>query len=216
MTAAYTLSKTLTDTEAVTGWLEVGGTNGGFYDPYNRRLDKSLANFDSTHRLVVSYNYELPFGRGKALAGNVKGVAGKVISGWQVNGLTTIQSGYPVVPGRTMLVGDPNTSTGYSDKLYRWFDVNAFAVVPAYTWGTAPRTLPSTRSDKQANFDFSAIKNTYLTERVNLQFRGEFFNIFNHPWFARPDSGFGNPSYGTVNAVLNTPRLIQFGLKLLY
>jgi len=216
LTAAYTLSKTLTDTESVTSWLEAGGSNGGFYDPYNRTLDKALANFDSTHRLVVSYNYELPLGKGKAVAGNVKGVADKVISGWQVNGLTTVQSGYPVVPGRTNLVGDPNGSTGYSDKLYRWFNVNAFAVVPAYTWGNAPRTLPSTRSDKQVNFDFSAMKNTHLTERVNLQFRSEFFNIFNHPWFARPDSGFGNPSYGTVNAVLNNPRLIQFGLKLLF
>lgn len=216
LTAAYTLSKTLTDTESVTGWLEVGGSNGGFYDPYNRRLDKALANFDSTHRLVVSYNYELPLGKGKAVFGNAKGVAAKVVSGWQVNGLTTLQTGYPVIPGRSMEVGDPNASTGFADPLYRWFNTTAFSPVPAYTWGTAPRTLPSTRSDKETIFDFSVLKNTAVTERLNLQFRSEFFNIFNHPWFGRPDSGFGNPSYGTVNAVLNNPRQIQFGLKLLF
>jgi hypothetical protein len=216
MTAAYTLSKTLTDTESITSWLEVGGSNGGFYDPYNRRLDKALANFDSTHRLVVSYNYELPFGKGKALFGDAHGVAGKVVSGWQINGLTTLQSGYPVVPGRAMEVGDPNASTGVADPLSRWFNTAAFTPVPAYTWGTAPRTLPSTRSDEEVNFDFSILKNTSITDRVNLQFRSEFFNILNHPWFARPDSGFGNPSYGTVNAVMNNPRQIQFGLKLLF
>jgi hypothetical protein len=216
LTAAYTLSKALTDSESLTSWLETGGSNGGFYDPYNRRLDKALANFDSTHRLVVSYNYELPLGKGKALLGDVKGVAGKVISGWQVNGLTTLQTGYPLIPGRSMLVGDPNASTGYADRLYRWFNTTAFAVVPAYTWGTSPRTLPNTRSHKEVNFDFSVVKNTTVTERINLQFRSEFFNVLNHPWFARPDSGFGNPSYGTVNAVLNNPRLIQFGLKVLF
>jgi hypothetical protein len=217
LTAAYTLSKTITDTESITGWLEVGGQVGGYYDNmYNRRLDKAIANFDSTHRLIISYNYELPFGSGKAVAGNVKGVAGKIISGWQINGLTTLQTGYPVVPGRAMLVGDPNAPTGVADRLYRWFNTAAFAPVPAYTYGTAPRTLPSTRSDDMLNFDFSVFKNTTITERINLQFRSEFFNIFNHPLFARPDSSFGNPTYGTVNYVLNNPRQIQFGLKLIY
>jgi hypothetical protein len=216
LTAAYTLSKSLTDTESVTGWLEAGGQSGGYYDNYNRRLDKALANFDSTHRLVASYNYELPFGRGKAIGGAAQGVAGKLISGWQINGLTVLQSGYPVVPGRPMVVGDPNASTGIADRLYGWFNTAAFAPVPAYTYGTAPRTLPNTRSDKEVNFDFSLFKNTAISDRVNLQFRSEFFNVFNHPWFARPDSSFGSPTYGTVNSVLINPRQIQFGLKLIY
>jgi hypothetical protein len=216
LTAAYTLSKTITDTESVTGWLEVGGQGGGYYDNYNRSLDKAIANFDSTHRLILSYNYELPLGQGKAILGDAKGLAGKVISGWQINGITTVQSGYPVVPGRPMVVGDPNAATGVADRLYRWYNTAAFAPVPAYTWGTAPRTLPSTRSDQLANFDFSLFKNTAITERISLQFRSEFFNIFNHPWFGRPDSGFGNPAYGTVNYVLNNPRQIQFGLKVIY
>jgi len=216
LTAAYTLSKTITDTESSTSWLEVGGQGGGYYDNYNRRLDKAIANFDSTHRLILSYNYELPIGKGKAVFGGAKGATGKVISGWQINGLTTLQSGYPVVPGRAMVIGDPNATTGVTDRLYRWFNTAAFAPVPSYTWGTAPRTLPNTRSSRLVNFDFSLFKNTAITERINLQFRSEFFNIFNHPFFARPDSSFGNPTYGTVNYVLNNPRQIQFGLKLVF
>jgi hypothetical protein len=217
MTAAYTLSKTISDSESLTGWLEVGGQSGGYYDNYNRRLDKALANFDVTHRVVLSYNYELPIGKGKAVLGDAKGVAGKIVSGWQINGITTFQSGYPVVVGRPNVGGDPNQVTGSeSQRLYRWFNTDAFVPVPAYTWGTAPRTLPSTRSDGVSNFDFSLFKNTGITERINLQFRSEFFNIFNHPWFGRPNASFGTSAFGSVNYVLNNPRQIQFGLKLIY
>ncbi len=216
LAAAYTLSKSITDTESLTGWLEPGGQAGGYIDAYNRRLDKSLANFDATHRLVMSYNYELPLGQGKPVLSSATGIAGKFVSGWQVNGITTFQSGFPVSVGRPNVIGDPNTPTGFDDRLYRWYNTAAFAAVPAYTRATAPRVLPATRSAGQANFDFSLIKNTAITERINLQFRSEFFNIFNHPWFGRPDASFGNPSFGTVNYVLNSPRQIQFGLKLIY
>ncbi|MBV6432671.1 MAG: hypothetical protein IANPNBLG_02813 [Bryobacteraceae bacterium] len=215
VTAAYTLGKSITDTESFTAWLEPGRQNAGYYDQYNRRLDKSLANFDSTHRLVVSYNYELPFGRGKALLADARGIGGVLVSGWQINGITTLQSGYPVSVGRPNVVGDPNQRSA-ADPLYGWFNTAAFAPVPAFTWGNAPRVLPNTRSDSAANFDFSVFKNTLITEQMNLQFRSEFFNIFNHPWFARPDSSFGNASFGTVNTVLNNPRQVQFALKLIF
>jgi hypothetical protein len=215
ISVAYTLSKSITDTESFTGWLEPGGQQGGYYDQYNRRLDKSLANFDATHRLVVNYNYDLPFGRGRALLNGLGAFGEKVVSGWQINGITTVQSGYPVVVGRPNVVGDPNEGSA-PDRLYGWFNVAAFAPVPAFTFGNAPRVLPSTRSDALANFDFSVIKTTEISERARLQFRSEFFNIFNHPWFARPDASFGNPSFGTVNSVLNTPRQVQFALKLIF
>lgn len=112
-------------------------------------------------------------------------------------------------------MGDPNQRSA-ADPLYGWFNTAAFAPVPAFTWGNAPRVLPNTRSDSAANFDFSVFKNTLITEQMNLQFRSEFFNIFNHPWFARPDSSFGNASFGTVNTVLNNPRQVQFALKLIF
>ncbi len=215
ISVAYTLSKSITDTESFTGWLESGGQNGGYYDQYNRRLDKSLANFDATHRLVVNYNYELPMGKGKAWMSGVSGFSDKVVSGWQLNGITTFQSGFPISVGRPNLIGDPNYRS-VADPLYGWFNVDAFAPTPAFTFGNAPRVLPNTRSHSAANFDVSIFKNTMITERVNLQFRSEFFNIFNHPWFARPNGSFGNPAFGTVNSVLNTPRQIQFALKLIF
>lgn len=215
ISVAYTLSKSITDTESFTGWLEAGGQAGGYYDQYNRGLDKSLANFDATHRLVVNYNYELPFGRGKSLMSGASGFTEKVISGWQLNGITTFQSGYPISVGRPNVIGDPNYRS-VADPLYGWFNVNAFAPTPAFSFGNAPRVLPNTRSHAAANFDVSIFKNTRITERVNLQFRSEFFNIFNRPWFARPNGSFGNPAFGTVNSVLNTPRQIQFALKLIF
>ncbi len=212
---AYTLSKSITDTESFTGWLEPGGQVGGYYDQYNRRLDKSLANFDATHRLVASFNYELPFGAGKSFLGDASGFTGKLISGWQINGITTFQSGYPISVGRPNLIGDPNQPTA-EDPLYGWFNTAAFAPAPPFGFGTAPRVLPNTRSHALTNLDFSIFKNTSITERVNLQFRSEFFNIFNHPWFARPNGSFGNPAFGTVSSVLNAPRQIQFALKLIF
>lgn len=170
-----------------------------------------------THRLVVAYNYELPFGKGKAFGTSVSGLMDKLVSGWQINGVTTLQSGFPVVVGRPNVVGDPNDVSGSaSDRLNRWFNTAAFVAAPAFSFGHAPRTLPNTRSDSLANFDFSLFKNTSITERVNAQFRAEFFNVFNHPSFGRPDSCFGCSSFGTVNYQQNTPRQIQFALKLIF
>ena len=214
--AAYTLSKTITDTESRTGWLEPGGQTGSYYDPYNRRLDKALANFDVTHRLVLSYNYQLPFGKGRAVLGKVEGIPGKLVSGWQINGITTLQSGFPVVVGRPNMVGNPTLSGPESQRLGRWFNTSVFVPVPAFTFGNAPRTLPSTRSDGTSNFDFSVFKNTFIGERFNLQFRAEYFNLFNHVTFGRPDAAFGSSQFGRVNNAVNLPRHIQLGFKLLF
>jgi len=216
VTAAYTLSKSISDTESFTGWLEPGGQAAGYIDSYNRRLEKALSNFDVTHRLVLSYNYQLPFGAGRAILGSAKGVAGKLVSGWQVNGITTLQSGYPVVAGRPNVVGDPRLSGPESERLNRWFNTAAFVPVPAFTIANAPRTLPSMRSDGVSNFDFSTFKNTAIGERYNLQFRAEFFNFLNHVTFGRPNSSFGTSQYGLVNTQVNLPRQIQLALKLIF
>jgi hypothetical protein len=214
---AYTLSKSITDTESKTSWLEPGSQSGaGYLDVYNRRLDKALANFDVTHRLVVSYNYDLPFGKGRAFLGSLRGPAGMLISGWQINGITTVQSGFPVVAGRPNVIGDPNLSGPESSRLDRWFNTAAFVPVPAFTIANAPRTLPAMRSDGTSNFDFSVFKNTAIRERSAVQFRAEFFNLFNHVTFGRPDSAFGSSQYGRVNYAVNLPRQIQMALKFIF
>jgi len=98
----------------------------------------------------------------------------------------------------------------------RWLDAAVFANPAAYTFGNAPRTFNGCRSDGTAQFDFTFTKNTRFREKWNLQFRSEFFNISNSPRFAPPNQSFGNPQFGVVAAQANLPRIIQFGLKLMY
>ena len=87
---------------------------------------------------------------------------------------------------------------------------------PQYTFGTAPRTISSLRSDGVRNLDFSVIKNTKIGERVNTQFRTEFFNTFNTPRFGVPNTVFGNPTFGVVSNTINASRVIQVALKVLF
>jgi hypothetical protein len=111
--------------------------------------------------------------------------------------------------------------TGVSPRLdnrspQRWFDTSQFFNPPAYTFGNAARTYSGLRSDGTAQLDISLIKNTKLTEKLNLQFRSEFFNLTNTPRFAPPSEVFGNAQFGVVSAMGNLPRVVQFGLKLTY
>ena len=99
-----------------------------------------------------------------------------------------------------------------NDKITQWFNPAGFAMNPNFTFGDAPRTLPCL-SDGIKNTDASAIKFFHLTERINLEFRSEFFNIFNRTRFGDPNTTFGSSSFGVITSTLNTPRVIQFGLK---
>src|SRR6185369_2643392 len=92
---AYTWSKNISDSDTGFGFLETNAV-GNIQDFYNPRASRSLTSFDVAHRLVVSYVVDLPFGRGQRWLGNVKGAAGKLVSGWRVNGITTYQSGFPL------------------------------------------------------------------------------------------------------------------------
>ena len=85
-----------------------------------------------------------------------------------------------------------------------------------YSFGTAPRSLGSVRSDGLSGIDFSVVKNTKLYESLGLQFRAEFFNLTNTVRFAPPNTSFGSPAFGQVSAQSNQPRVVQFALKLIY
>ena len=117
---------------------------------------------------------------------------------------------------RADLVGDPAIgASGRAEKrLNQYFNVKAFAVNQAFMYGTAPRYLGSVRGPGQANTNFSLIKDTVFHERYRLQFRGEFFNVFNRVEFGLPDSNFGDSTFGVISTQTNIPRQIQFGLKL--
>jgi len=227
---AYTLSKGIGDTEAVTGYLEQNGVPG-FQDSNNRRLDRSLNAFDSTHRLVVAYTAELPFGTGKRWL-NSRAKINYAFSGWEVNGIYTLESGTPLfLSTATNLTNSfgggsrPNNngtsallSGDRESRLNKWFDTSVFSQPAAFTFGNTGRALPDVRNDGTNNLDLGLAKNNrFLRDgRMNLQFRAEFFNLFNHPRFGNPGLSFGTPQFGVITNQVNSPRLIQGALKLIY
>ena len=204
---------------------------------------------DFRHRLTVSYTYELPFGRGKAYGGNINSFEDSVLGGWQVGGITTIRSGEhytafwssdftntgtSAIPNK---IHDPTDfsfdiagqgTLGCSNPGHRTLDCfynpAAFVEPPlapgqnsAHQFGTAGDG--DLVGPHQVNFDFSTFKNLKITERQQLQFRVEMFNIFNHPQFARPgnnpDQGGANKGNGAAigSTLPDNQREIQFALR---
>lgn len=227
---SYTWSKLISDADTLTGWLEQSGP-AAIQNFNNLRGEKSVASFDVPHRLVVSYVLDLPFGKGQKLLGNISGVADKFVSGWGVNGVYTAQSGFPLrlttAANLTNSFGGgsrPNQVNGCNptldgsaqSRLTKWFDTACFTAPPAFTFGNVSRTMPRVRTHGVNNFDFTIFKNTKITERVGIQFRTEFFNLFNRAQFGFPGQVFGNPQFGIVNSQVNNPRLVQMALRLIF
>jgi len=233
---AYTLSKMITtgDVDSLTSWLESTGA-AGIQDWNNLKAERSLSSYDVPQRLVVSYVLDLPFGQGKRFLANAAGIGGKFVSGWGAEGVTTYQSGFPLnFYLNSSLIGQgngqrPNNSTSGAlsgsaeSRLNAWFNTAAFSYPGNYTYGSASRVDPTLRSQGIQNWDFSLFKNTPFgpDNKLNMQFRAEFFNLFNKPQFGPPNTGCCsnptapsyNPSFGVVNSTINSPRLIQFALR---
>jgi hypothetical protein len=232
---AYTNAKLMSNTDTLTSWLE-GGTSGGvgaIQDWNNLAGERSLSSQDVSQRLVISYVLDLPFGRGKKFLNDVSGATDKVVSGWGVDGITTLQRGFPVkisdgignaltalslgtgtlrpdvVPGC-----DKNTSGSAVARINAWFNKACFANHAGYGFGDESRVDATLRQQGVDNFDFAIFKKTSITERLNVEFRTEFFNLFNHPQFGPPGGALGSATFGIVTNTVNLPRLIQFGLKL--
>lgn len=224
--AAYTASKVLANANPQ---YSLNFSNPGYQNYHNLRAERSVASTDVPQRFVFSYNWELPFGPGRALLGSSHGVVGKVIGGWQVNGITTFQKGLPL--GLTTSANNTNSNGGGSrpnnngtsaalsgpveSRLNGYFNTSVFSQPPPFTFGNTGRELPDVRAPSSVNFDFSAFKNISLTERAKLQIRGEFFNFFNHPNFGAPGTTLGTSSFGVISSAANA-RDIQFGLKIIY
>ncbi len=234
---AYTWSKLLSNTDTLTSWLE-GGTTGGvgsIQDWNNLHNEYSLSSQNVAQRLVISYVLDLPFGRGKKFLGGVTGFADKIISGWGIDGVTTFQTGFPVkissangTPLSALGLGigtlrpnviagcDNPTSGSDGQRLSEWFNTACFTPPPAYGFGTEPRVDPKLRMDGPANFDFAAFKKVTFgpSERMGVEFRTEFFDLFNHPQFGPPNGSYGSNTFGVVNSTVNNSfRQVQFALR---
>jgi hypothetical protein len=235
---AYTNAKLMSNTDTLTSWLETNtGGVGAVQDWDNLKGENSLSSQDVSQRLVISYVLDLPFGKGKMYANNFNGIVNGAVSGWGVDGITTFQRGFPlkitysgttpleaanlgvsnirpdVVPGCDKKAGGGHTAY--------WFNTGCFADPPDYGPGTESRVDPTLRGPGINNFDFAIFKRTQVTERLGVEFRTEFFNIFNHPYFNIPATGFGAAGFGVINStvqngVASPERLVQFALKVVF
>ncbi len=194
-------------------------------NPFDHNRSRALCAFHAEHRFVFSYVWEIPF---KSL---FPAAPRRLRDGWQITGVTTFQTGFPIritseddlelqgsfdfeLPGQPDLVGDFVTFDPRDNPNHLFFDPSAFAPQALGTIGNAPRTICCGPGIN--NFDFAVLKDTVLTERVTLQFRAEFFNIFNHAQFVNPEGSItAGEDFGRVLRVRD-PRLIQFALKLLF
>jgi hypothetical protein len=212
---------------------------GGIQDNNNLRGERSLSSQDVPQRLVISYVLDLPFGMGKKYLSNAGGLLGKIVGGWGVDGVTTFQRGFPLVftngqvNGTTLFGGgsrpsvipgcDPWVSGGRTSRLDRWFHAACFTAPADFKFGNEARVDPRLRAEGIDNFDFAVFKSTRFAsnERLGLEFRTEFFNIFNRAQFAPPNTvccTANNQNFGVVTATApgTNPRLVQFGLKLFF
>jgi hypothetical protein len=194
------------------------------------RLEKSLASFDAAQRLVISYVVDMPVGKGKKLFHNVHGAGDKLLSGWGIAGISTFQTGLPLAlttsSNLTNSLGGgsrPNvisSNTGMSgsavSRINEWFNTAAFAQPASFSFGDESRTDPHLKAEGIANFDFTVVKQTQITERFRLEFHTEFFNLFNRVQFADPGTSLGTPQFGVVTSTMNLARLVQLGLRMTF
>jgi hypothetical protein len=205
--------------------------NGGadHQDSYNILADRAVTSYDVSHRFVASYIYELPFGHGRRFGSSAPAIVSAVLGGWQVNGITTVQSGTPlrITANNTSGLGNPTeraNTNGNSpllqgdvhDRLNRYFDTSVFSQPAAFTLGNTAAYYGNLRSHYQNNTDLSLFKQFTPREGLRIQFRAEAFNVFNRVQFGSPNTSVNSTSFGVITSQANTPRDIQFGLKVLF
>ncbi len=229
---SFTGAKAIDDASSAVNFL--GPIAGTHVDIYNWKNERSLSSFDISQRAVLSYVYELPFGRNRALLRSLPGWLDTMVKGWQVSGISTFQTGLPlIISGVTNNTNIFTTSqrannngasaridhSGHStdQKMARWFDHTVFSQPPAFTIGNVSRTLPDVRAPGTNITDLALMKNTYFgrDQRFNFQLRAEAFSAFNHFNLGSPDTSIASGNVGVINGGSGT-RNIQLAAKLLW
>jgi hypothetical protein len=215
MDVSYTFSKFMEATDLL---------NGGAIAP-----TEMISGDDRPHRLSVSGIFEFPFGKRRQLWPDAPRGVSQIISGWQLSGIYTYQSGPPLSWGNIIFTGNlldirlPRSE----QSVARWINTEAgFEKDPAKQLVSNVRTFPSRfgflRAHHISNYDFSLLKNTSINEKVTLQFRAEFLNAFNTPLLftsqvnLNPTAAAGAFGRLTATAQENYARRTQFSLKLLF
>lgn len=195
--------------------------NRSVMDPYNWLLDYGNSNWDIRHRLVVDYVYALPFFKGSS-----SHLSRGTLSGWQINGIITLQTGFPfsvTIAGdvannglggqRPNLLGQPY-ATCASGHLTNCIMPLVFVNPAQFTFGNAGHNILF--GPGSVDFDFSLFRDISINERAYFQLRAEFFNLFNTPSFSSPNATFGTSPFGTIGPTSNNNREIQSALKFIF
>jgi len=224
---SYTLGKSLDD--ASTFYPSSGDPNFP-QNSSNVGAEKARSNFDVRHRFSCSSAMGLPIGVGRAYLSNL-GWVSSVLSGWKAMAILTLQTGRPLTVALLPEIDRSNTGRaglgfGANDRPNRlaggrvgdptpeaWFDPAAFSFPEFGSFGDSGRNILD--GPGYADFSFSLLKDTKVTERVDVQFRAEFFNLFNRANFNLPDNFLGSPTFGQILSA-QSPRRVQFGLKLIF
>jgi hypothetical protein len=184
-----------------------------------------ISDLDVPHRLSVSGVYELPFGRGKRFASNANGVVEALVGGWQIQGVYTYQTGFPVAFGSDGFYNGGDIAID-SPTTAQWFNTGAFtstlsgsstAATPVDHLRTLPLRFDEVRRDAINNVDLSLMKNI-KAGGVQVQLRAEFINAFNEPYFPGPVTGPTSATFGQISASNqdNYARRAQVGVKVLF
>ena len=213
LTTAYTFSKSI----------NFADDNGTLLIPVNFRMNRGRANFDRAHMYVQSFIYDVPAGPGKRWLSS--GLAGRILGGWQFNGVLSGYTGTPMTftystaslnaPGNNQRANVNATPSvlGNVGPGVKWFDTSVFSFPAANTFGNAARNTLS--GPGYVNLDLSLIKRFQFTERWRMELRAETFNFTNTPHFNNPSSALDSTQFGEVRSAFGE-RQVQFGLKLIF
>jgi hypothetical protein len=196
-------------------------------NPADPRPTEVISDLDRPHRFTVSGIYEFPFGRGRTFGSGLNPVLSRIISGWQLSGIYTHQSGAPLNFGNYIFKGSnyEEMLIPKSDRsIEKWFNTDASlwekssAAQLASNVRTFPLRFDFLRADIINSFDYSLVKYTAISEGKQLQIRADFMNAFNHPQFAAPDTNPASGNFGRIrsNTQVNYPRRIQLSLKFVF
>jgi Carboxypeptidase regulatory-like domain len=231
--ATYTWAKDLGTADTQTGFQEA--VQPGEVQNWNDlKAEYSQLSYNVPHRFVGAYVLDLPVGKGRRFLGDQGGIVDKVVSGWGVDGITSYALGFPLIfTAQPTFISQqfgagtprPNVTPGCKTSMpgnavarqHGWFNTSCFTQPSNYGFGNERRSDASLRTQGIANWDAALFKKTAISERLNLQFRAEAFNLFNRVQFGQPNTvccSSSNASFGVISSQLNLPRVVQFALRL--
>jgi len=222
--SSFTWSHALADSGTT-----LSGSNGLYnIDATNYNLSYANASWDIRKNFVSSFNYDIPFGKGKRFGGNLNTLSSALLGNWQVNGILSLRSGQPFTLDSSgcLVVGEggcgpelinatPNSAPAGGRSPNEWFNVKNFGPEGSQGLSTGDVGLQTNVGPPTRTLDFSIFKDFPFTERIRMQFRAEGTNVANTPQFSSPDANQSDANFGKITSTnAGTERHIQFSLRL--